>query len=56
MGRLDGKVALISGGSRGQGAAEGRLFVAEGARVVLADVLDEPGEALAKDELQPRLL
>ncbi|MCH2170592.1 glucose 1-dehydrogenase [Myxococcota bacterium] len=49
MGRLDGKVALISGGSRGQGAAEGRLFVAEGARVMLADVLDEPGEVLAKE-------
>ena len=47
MGRLDGKVALITGGSRGQGAAEGQLFVAEGARVVLADVRDEEGEAQA---------
>ena len=49
MGRLDGKVALITGGSRGQGAAEGALFVAEGGRVVLADVRDELGEALAAE-------
>jgi cyclopentanol dehydrogenase len=43
MGRLDGKVALISGGARGQGAAETRLFVREGARVVFGDILDEEG-------------
>jgi 3alpha(or 20beta)-hydroxysteroid dehydrogenase len=49
MRRLDGKVALISGGARGQGAAEGRLFVDEGARVMLGDVLDGEGEVLAKD-------
>jgi 3alpha(or 20beta)-hydroxysteroid dehydrogenase len=48
-GRLDGKVALISGGARGQGEAEARLFVAEGARVVIADVLDEDGSTVAKD-------
>ncbi len=47
MPRLEGKVALISGGARGQGAAEGRLFAQEGARVVLADILDEEGEAVA---------
>ncbi|MGF1600202.1 MAG: SDR family NAD(P)-dependent oxidoreductase [Acidimicrobiales bacterium] len=41
MARLDGKVALISGGARGQGAAEGRLFAAEGATVYLTDVLAE---------------
>ena len=48
--RLAGKVALISGAARGQGAAEARQFVASGARVVLGDVLDDEGEALA-DEL-----
>ena len=50
MGRLEGKVALITGGSRGMGAASGRRFVAEGARVVLGDILDDEGKALA-DEL-----
>ena len=40
MGRLDGKVAIITGAARGQGEAEARLFAAEGARVVLGDVLD----------------
>ena len=47
MGKLDGKVALVSGGARGQGAADGRLLRAEGATVVLADVLDEVGEQTA---------
>lgn len=47
VGKLDGKVALISGGARGQGAADGRLLRAEGATVVLADVLDEQGERTA---------
>ena len=49
MARLDGKVALITGGARGQGAAEARLMVAEGARVMLGDVLDEEGALLAKE-------
>lgn len=49
MGKLDGRTVLISGAARGQGEQEARLFVAEGARVVIADVLDEQGEALAKE-------
>jgi 3alpha(or 20beta)-hydroxysteroid dehydrogenase len=44
MGKLDGKVALISGGARGQGAAEARTFVREGARVVFGDVRDDEGK------------
>ena len=47
MNRLEGKTALITGGARGQGAAEARLFAAEGANVVLTDVLDEDGERTA---------
>jgi 3alpha(or 20beta)-hydroxysteroid dehydrogenase len=49
VGRLDGKVAVVTGASRGQGEAEARLFVAEGARVLLADVLDDEGEKVAAD-------
>jgi cyclopentanol dehydrogenase len=44
MGRLDGKVALISGGARGQGETEARMFVREGARVVFGDILDDEGK------------
>ena len=46
--RLDGKVALISGGSRGMGAFEAELFVQKGAKVVICDVRDDEGDALAK--------
>ena len=45
--RLEGKVALISGGARGMGESHAVAMVAEGAKVVIADVLDEEGEALA---------
>ena len=48
MGRLDGKVALISGGARGQGALEAEIFVAEGARVVFGDVLDDEGRSVER--------
>jgi len=47
-GRLAGKTAIITGAARGQGEAEARLFVREGANVVLADVLDDAGELVAK--------
>ncbi|MFE7517440.1 SDR family NAD(P)-dependent oxidoreductase [Streptomyces sp. NPDC057540] len=49
MGKLEGRVVLVTGAARGQGEQEARLFAAEGARVVLGDVLDEAGEALAKE-------
>ncbi|MER8195619.1 SDR family NAD(P)-dependent oxidoreductase [Streptomyces microflavus] len=49
MGKLDGRVVLVTGAARGQGEQEARLFAAEGARVVIADVLVEQGEALAKE-------
>jgi 3alpha(or 20beta)-hydroxysteroid dehydrogenase len=49
MGRLDSKVAIVTGAARGQGEAEARLFVAEGAKVVLGDVLDDLGKAVAGD-------
>ena len=47
--RVDGKVAIITGAARGQGEAESRLLAAQGAKVVLTDVLVEQGQAVAAD-------
>jgi 3alpha(or 20beta)-hydroxysteroid dehydrogenase len=47
--RLDGKIALITGAARGQGAAAARRFAAEGAKVMLTDVLDDQGKELAAE-------
>jgi 3alpha(or 20beta)-hydroxysteroid dehydrogenase len=49
MGLLDGKVAMITGAARGQGAAAGRVFHAEGARVILLDVRDDLGKSVASE-------
>lgn len=48
MGALEGKVAIVTGAARGQGEAEARLFAAEGAKVLLGDVLDAEGKAVAE--------
>ena len=48
IGRLEGKVVLITGAARGQGEAEARLFASEGARVVLGDLLDAEGKRVAE--------
>jgi 3alpha(or 20beta)-hydroxysteroid dehydrogenase len=48
-GRLEGKIALVTGAARGQGAAISRAFAAEGAKVVLSDVVDDDGELVADE-------
>ncbi|WP_104171193.1 SDR family oxidoreductase [Cryobacterium sp. M23] len=47
MGKLDGRIALVTGGSVGMGAADATLLAAEGARVIVADIADDAGQALA---------
>lgn len=49
MGRVEGKIALITGGARGLGEATGQVMALEGATVILTDVLDAEGEAVAKE-------
>lgn len=49
MGRVEGKITMITGGARGQGEAHARLFASEGASVLITDVLDELGEEVAAD-------
>jgi 3alpha(or 20beta)-hydroxysteroid dehydrogenase len=49
MPSLQGKVAIITGAARGQGEAEARLFAAEGAKVVITDVIEDVGAAVAAD-------
>jgi NAD(P)-dependent dehydrogenase (short-subunit alcohol dehydrogenase family) len=48
-GRLEGKVALVTGGASGMGAAQARLFAAEGAAVCVADINDEKGQAVVQE-------
>lgn len=49
MGRVQDKVVIVTGGARGMGAAHARLLAAEGARVVVGDILDDTGDALAEE-------
>ena len=49
MNRLEGKVAIITGGSKGLGEADARLFIAEGATVIITDIDDEAGQKVATE-------
>src|SRR5580700_3675255 len=49
MGKLDKKVAVVTGGGSGIGAATSRLFAAEGARVIIADIDENGGNAVARE-------
>lgn len=49
MGKLDGRVAIVTGGARGQGAAHARRLVSEGAKVMITDILEAEGSALAEE-------
>ena len=49
MGRVNGKIAIVTGAARGQGEAEARILIAEGAKVMLTDILDTEGEKLAQE-------
>ena len=55
MKRFDNRTVIVTGGARGMGASHARGFVAEGANVVIADVLEQEGRTLA-DELTAKLI
>ena len=56
MGRFDNRTVIVTGGSRGMGARHARGFVAEGANVVIADVLEQEGRRTLADELDERAI
>ena len=56
MGRVDGKVAIVTGGASGMGKADAQLLAAEGARVVVADLNEADGQAVAAAMLGGRVM